>query len=159
MPDVQLMTLAAAWLRPEPDASWSWDDAGEAISWTDGSTLTLRAELTQIVEHFIPNRLPPLGIIVLLLAALRGKVTQPPNLSSLSLLPPDLRTGLSAKLNVIDYCVEECTFIAPTEQAIAVLNLLKTDLPLRPVERKLSGPPQFSVFSTNFDSSYRENDR
>lgn len=73
MAQLELFSSAADWLLPSSDALWHWDGEGEAIVWMDGTTLLFREELAQIVERLSGEGLPSLNVVVLLMAACRGK--------------------------------------------------------------------------------------
>ena len=60
-----------AYLAPFASSFWRWDDEGEVITWSDGSTIVFRAELAGVVAQLASGGLPPLGAVVLLLAASR----------------------------------------------------------------------------------------
>lgn len=56
---------------PEP-YFWRWQDAGQVVGWTDNRTIAFRDEIVQILERLVPEGLPPLGSLLLLLAACRA---------------------------------------------------------------------------------------
>jgi hypothetical protein len=66
--------IALAYLRAPAGAMWRWAENGTVLVWQDGSTITFREEVMQIIEWLAPNGLPPFGAVVFLLAACRGKV-------------------------------------------------------------------------------------
>lgn len=70
------MSRAAAidYLRPLRGAPWRWEDNGNVLAWSDGTTLAFRPELVAILERLEPTGLPWFGVIVLTLAASRGKM-------------------------------------------------------------------------------------
>lgn len=89
--------LECAWLWASPplDTFWSWSDDHESIEWddkTDGErTLLLRAELVAFVQHRVAAGLglPPLQLVVVLMALLRDRERFARVLSSVEL--PDTR--------------------------------------------------------------------
>jgi len=65
---------ALRYLHQPDDGFWSWTDDGGAIQWFDGATIVFTAELLAILRHQHASGargLPPLGAIVLLIAATR----------------------------------------------------------------------------------------
>jgi hypothetical protein len=83
---------AISYLRAPANGPWRWAEDGNVVTWSDGSTVAFREEITQILQWLAPNGLPPFGAIVLMLAACRGKV--PPVAAFLD----DPKTPLSAEL-------------------------------------------------------------
>lgn len=60
------------YLRPPPGAWWRWTaDNGGFIEWTDGRTIAAREELRLVLERLAPRGLPPIGAVLLLMAATR----------------------------------------------------------------------------------------
>ena len=156
MPEHATETSAIAWLRPEPDACWGWDAACEVIVWKDGTTLLFREELAQIVERLMPAKVPPAGLLFLLLAAAKGKI--PPThwsdgdkaeslhfLTMLAQLPQNLLSGVPAKTHLIEYFTGGLPGIPP-HQAAAVLADLREGLPLLHLLRESSGPPMLGLY-------------
>src|SRR5262245_22003191 len=66
--------LIAEYLRSPAHGDWRWEDDGSAVIWSDGSTVAFRAEISALLELLEPDGLPPFGAIVMILAALRGKL-------------------------------------------------------------------------------------
>lgn len=62
---------ATHYLTPPGQYFWQWSDAGEVITWANGSTIAFREELLQVLENLAPRGLPPLGAVLLVLAACR----------------------------------------------------------------------------------------
>lgn len=71
----QMNYEALCYLKAPADGLWRWED-GDSIAWHDGSTITFRQELAPLLEWRGHPTLPPLDIVVLVLAALRGKVPE-----------------------------------------------------------------------------------
>ena len=55
----------------QPYSYWHWLDEGEVVAWSDGTTIAFREELLTVLGRLAPLGLPPLGSILLLLAACR----------------------------------------------------------------------------------------
>jgi hypothetical protein len=70
---------------------WRWEDEGNVIAWADGTTIAFRIELVSVLERLQLHCLPPVGSVVLLLAACRDSWGEPP--SKLGLLNGVLQTG------------------------------------------------------------------
>ncbi len=131
-------SAALLWLRPEQDARWCWDVTGEAIVWFDGSTLLFREELVQMLLQLVPDRVPKLGLIALIIAACQGKFREHPGLATLASLPQDLRSGLQAKVNLIQFLTEKAHTVS-NAQAEQVLEFLQSSSPLLRIDG--SGEP------------------
>jgi hypothetical protein len=58
---------------------WRWEEHGDVIAWADGTTIAFRAELAVVLSRLRSQTLPPLGAIVLLLAACRDSWSDTPN--------------------------------------------------------------------------------
>src|SRR5436190_4709459 len=54
-----------------PRSYWHWLEEGKVAVWSDGYTIAFHAELLEVIERVAPQGLPPLGSILLLLAACR----------------------------------------------------------------------------------------
>src|SRR5689334_18676434 len=63
--------LLTDYLRPPANSFWQWQNQGNVVAWPDGTTIAFRPELRLILERLAPGGLPPLGSVVLLLAACR----------------------------------------------------------------------------------------
>ncbi len=77
------LKIARNYLIPPQDAFWEWQDKGDVITWADGRTITFRLELAQVLNRLAPDGLPPLGAILLLLAATRDSWGEVPNESGI----------------------------------------------------------------------------
>ena len=62
---------ALNYLQPPPGYFWHWTEGGRVIEWSDGSTVCFRDELQTVLRELAPGGLPPLGPLLLLLAACR----------------------------------------------------------------------------------------
>ncbi len=92
------INIARKYLLPPAESFWDWCDGGETIAWIDGKTITFRGELAQIIKHLAPGGLPPLGALLLLLAATRESWKLPPD--DLSTIAGWLSNTESARENV-----------------------------------------------------------
>ena len=63
---------ARRYLAPGAVSFWRWSADRDAIEWHDGTTIAFRSELESILTNFEPRGLPPLDLIVTLLAACRA---------------------------------------------------------------------------------------
>jgi hypothetical protein len=79
------------YFAPTAHPYWRWEDEGNVITWADGTTIAFRAELVAVLERLRSQSLPPIGSVVLLLAACRDSWGEPP--SKLGLLSGVLQTG------------------------------------------------------------------
>lgn len=65
------LTAIRSYLAPPSGTFWKWSDDGEVIAWADNRTIVFRGELQIVLERQATRGLPPLGAVVLLLAACR----------------------------------------------------------------------------------------
>ncbi len=57
------------YLQPPAGYFWRWAEKGEVIEWQTGATICYREELVAILRALAPGGLPPLGTLLLTLAA------------------------------------------------------------------------------------------
>ena len=116
-------TALIRWLVPPKDYVWFWDEEANPV-WRDDGTVAVAEELFGLVEHLAADGLPPLGAMLMVLMACRGRTaavrrgvlrcveemagdTSAPNrrlvgeamelLETVSALPEGLRTGVAAR--------------------------------------------------------------
>jgi hypothetical protein len=65
------LNVIRAYLVPRSTSFWKWSPDGEAIVGLDGNTIAFRRELELVLRRQLATGLPPLGPIVLLMAACR----------------------------------------------------------------------------------------
>jgi hypothetical protein len=63
-----------SYFAPSPSSPWRWTSDGGVLVWYDGSTVAFRPEIAVILRYLEPRGLPSFGSIVLVLAALKGKI-------------------------------------------------------------------------------------
>ena len=129
------LSVIRSYLVPRPGSHWRWSSDGEAIVGPDGRTIVFRRELELVLKRQVLTGLPPLGPIVLLLAACRdswpaicnafGGLEEPldrvavypegqspsaidhrPSLNKIFALPVDLRTKPDAKAELVAAVLE-----------------------------------------------------
>src|SRR4028118_1144039 len=61
--------LALSYFQAPENYFWRWAERHEIVEWPDGATICYREELQVILETVAPAGLPPLGAVLLLLAA------------------------------------------------------------------------------------------
>ena len=66
------LNAAMRYLSSPAGSFWKWDDKGEVVVWTDGSTIAFREELAAILGRLEPQGLPQIDAVMLLVAATRG---------------------------------------------------------------------------------------
>ncbi len=137
-----LAPQTADYFLPASDAWWQWQEQGEVITWRDGSTITFRDELDAILEHLAPQGWPPLGSLVLLLAACRE-----------SWRPPEFDTSFVRLLNQIGastrYSEEQKKILNGLERVRQLPSDLRNSLPAR---RELAA----MVFESSLQKSSHE---
>ena len=145
------------YLRPPHDAFWTWADGGDTACWADGKTIAFRAELYHILERHVQRGLPPLGTVMLLLAALRDGYQQSTQmqdvltriirsfddaaahlelledvhcqLARVARFDAALKGSLLARIELIDMVLAECRERTSPQAAAAILNCLQSPLP------------------------------
>jgi MoxR-vWA-beta-propeller ternary system domain bpX0/MoxR-vWA-beta-propeller ternary system domain bpX1 len=65
---------AISYLQAPANGLWRWAEDGDVLVWSDGATVSFRAEIVQILQWLAPNGVPPFGAIALMLAGCRGKI-------------------------------------------------------------------------------------
>ncbi|MDX1947749.1 MAG: hypothetical protein SFU86_20295 [Pirellulaceae bacterium] len=66
------------YFAPPVPTYWKWEEEGTVLAWYDGPTICYRDELAAVLRRLAPAGLPPLGSVLLLLAALRDRWGEPP---------------------------------------------------------------------------------
>jgi hypothetical protein len=59
------------YFSPPADSYWQWQEQGRVVAWSDGITICYREQLRSILNRLAAQGLPPLGSILLLMAACR----------------------------------------------------------------------------------------
>ncbi|MFO1007292.1 MAG: hypothetical protein U0929_15130 [Planctomycetaceae bacterium] len=62
---------ALRYLTPYAESFWKWEDGGEAVVFRGGGTLAFRPQLLEALKPFASRPLPPLELVLLVLAACR----------------------------------------------------------------------------------------
>lgn len=62
---------AIAYVTPPVHSFWVWSDGGDTCQWRDGKTICFRQELEAVFRRLTHDLLPPLGAVLLVLAASR----------------------------------------------------------------------------------------
>jgi hypothetical protein len=70
---IDVFQKAKAYFQSVPSDPWRWAEDGNVIIWADGSTVAFREEVCEIISRMPTAGLPPFRLIVLILAACRGK--------------------------------------------------------------------------------------
>src|SRR5262249_28153413 len=112
--------LAIDYLRAPPSGLWRWADEGTVVVWHDGSTIAFREELVPMLEWLRPQGLPSFGLLILLLAALRGKL--PMATPFLRTPPGSWPAAARAQVAVLDRARPQ--FAVQLEAALAELRKL-----------------------------------
>ena len=68
-----------SYFAPPARSYWRWTDDGRVATWKDELTIAFREELEYVLWRLAPRGLPPLGSVLLLLAACRDNWEDPPN--------------------------------------------------------------------------------
>ncbi len=80
-----------SYFAPPARSYWRWTEGGTVAGWKDELTIAFREELLAVLTRLAPRGLPPLGSVLLLLAACRDNWED----------PPDRRTLLHAHLGLL----------------------------------------------------------
>jgi hypothetical protein len=62
---------ALRYLVPGEQSFWMWSDEGDVVSFRDGGTLAFREQILSVLRPFADRSLPPLELVLLVLAACR----------------------------------------------------------------------------------------
>lgn len=143
--------LAHGYLCPDTMGFWQWRDAGEVVVWYGETTITFRTELLEVLRRLAPHGLPPLGAVLLLLAATRDswelasaeQSLLPPHPSTkereltrevllgldlVSRLEPELRTSVEARAAIAEMVFEHSRPQLSPQHSIGVIELLEGGL-------------------------------
>ena len=85
-----------SYLQAPSNGLWRWAEEGDVLVWSDGATVSFRAEIVQILQWLAPNGVPPFGAIALMLAGCRGKVPSVLSLLESPTTPVSPERGLKA---------------------------------------------------------------
>ncbi len=138
------------YLTPPGAGAWNWSEDGEAIVWFhDDQTIAFRSELEAVLRRHISKGLPPLGSVLLLIAACRDSWSKVPTLlktkstftvfaseeirllDRIHNIPWELRTGTSAKAELSAMIFETTSHRTSTEVAEAVVEALADGIAVR----------------------------
>lgn len=61
--------VTATYFQPLQGYFWRWAEENTVVEWVDGTTITYRSELADLLTGLAPDGLPQLGTVLLLLAA------------------------------------------------------------------------------------------
>jgi hypothetical protein len=75
-----LFEQARAYYQSAASDPWRWADDASVLVWADGATIAFREELAEILDGLASDGLPPFRLVVLILAACKGKF--PPSSAS-----------------------------------------------------------------------------
>jgi hypothetical protein len=149
--------LIRSYLVPRPGSYWKWSTDGEAIVGPGGRTIAFRRELELVLKRQVSDGLPPLGPIVLVLAACRnswpeicdalGGLQEPVDrlildpdetipfsvdhaqtLNQIHALPEDLRTKPDAKAELVAAVLERVKDRTTPELAAEIVGALEAGL-------------------------------
>jgi hypothetical protein len=71
MSDFSSTADVIAYLIPRRERFWRWATGSLNAEWRDGRTIAFRQELVEVLGHLAPLGLPPLGAVLMVLAACR----------------------------------------------------------------------------------------
>jgi len=63
------LTDTYSYFQPPQDYFWHWAEDNAVVEWVNGTTITYREELASLLTSLAPGGLPPLGAVLLVLAA------------------------------------------------------------------------------------------
>lgn len=72
LPASEATKLAMSYFQAPTGYFWRWAEGGEVLEWHDGDTIAYREELHAMLDALTATALPPLGAVLLLLAASNG---------------------------------------------------------------------------------------
>jgi hypothetical protein len=68
-----LFAQAKAYYESAASDPWRWAEDASVLVWADGTTVAFREEVSEILDGLAPAGLPPFRLVVLILAACKGK--------------------------------------------------------------------------------------
>ncbi|MCA9267560.1 MAG: hypothetical protein KDA41_03780, partial [Planctomycetales bacterium] len=148
----------SAYLRPPTDAFWCWAAGGAEVEWRkSGKVIAFRDELRLVLARQAERGLPPLGAVLLVLAAARESWDDSESergllagivralddaalhlellsavhdgLDQVRRLSDDLRNSIAGKVELVDMLFETCRDRTSPQLAAAALQLLHGPLP------------------------------
>jgi hypothetical protein len=149
-----------AYCSSPENGTWHWSDQHSTACWRFGTVIGFRPELEQILRRRLPDGLPPLPAVLVVLAACRDSWQElkghEPNYASLfvmlgledpdrrarlieglncvAALPYSVRGTIEAKAALVEFLFEEGSIRTSPEQAQEICRLLGQDTPLPPTE-------------------------
>jgi hypothetical protein len=140
-------------LAPPVPSFWKWDDDGQVAVWNHGGTIAFRQEIEHVLRRLAPTGLPPLTLVMLVLAACRNSFRESfskadsageilatfgsprqafpsmlrNGLERICVLPSELRRPIEAKAGLVECLLEKgCRRTSPAEAA-AICDALLLD--------------------------------
>lgn len=127
-------SILLEYVRPPAISFWKWADGGKTVVWPTGQAIGFRVELEHVLRPQVERGLPPLTLVLLMLAACRdswkGVISSLNNLHALcgtlaeldgseqralldglmtiSQLPVELRHPVEAKSALLGFLFEDC---------------------------------------------------
>jgi len=160
---------------PSEETFWQWSAERDALQWTDGPTIAFRQEVCAVLAPLAARGLPPLDLVVLVLAACReswpedsarlveleraltlrvrtiaGKWHEDAvrHLGGIHRLPAELRTSLASKVGIVETALERHAVRTTPEEAREILDLLSSAGWIREVgvgHSRIKGIGQWSI--------------
>ena len=103
MADFSAPVLTSLYLGQFSPSFWEWTASGDALVWTEGTTIVFRDELEELLARLAHQGLPSLSAIALALAACREGYAEPAKLVAqnlLSRIEDEQRAAFEARLIV-----------------------------------------------------------
>ena len=164
------LSVIRSYLVPRPGSYWKWSADGEAIVGPDDRTIVFRRELELVLKRLVLTGLPPLGPIVLLLAACRdswpeisksfGGLEEPldrvavypdgqspaaidhsRSLNQIFTLPDDVRTRPNAKAELVAAVLESARERTTPELAAEIVTALEAGLAAEFLQTNVQSSP------------------
>lgn len=155
------VVLAREYLAVASKSFWKWNAGERVFVWSNGATIAFQSEVRAVLARLAPHGLPPIGSVLLLLAACREswwmnskelttvcgmiasleRQTYPEwmgqllkRLDGVNLLPAELRTSTDAKAELAEVVFEGCPHRTSPSAAGAILKAME-EVPLAELVR------------------------
>lgn len=97
---------ARSYLSPAQATFWQWKEGGEVVAWNDGRTIAFRNELLEVLRRLAPGGLPPLGSVLLLLAATRDNWQEAAASQTVAAVISDSQLGILEQVDTLQEVLE-----------------------------------------------------
>src|SRR6476620_7915849 len=73
---IKAVVYTQYYFQAPPNYFWHWTDGTEVIEWRGGPTICYRNDIIEVLREIHSEGIPPLGALLLILAACQGNITE-----------------------------------------------------------------------------------